>query len=109
MTIKEIKIQKIKAIFFDFDGVLTNNFVYLDESGKESVRCSRSDGLAFDALRKLKIPTYILSTEMNKIVSSRAKKLKSPVFQGLGNKSNTLKMIIKKILTYQIFFILEMI
>lgn len=75
---------------------MTNNFVYLDESGKESVRCSRSDGLAFDALRKLKIPTYILSTEMNKIVSSRAKKLKSPVFQGLGNKSNTLKMIIKK-------------
>ena len=49
----KISIDKIDAFVFDFDGVMTNNLVYLDQDGKESVRCSRADGLAFDVLHKL--------------------------------------------------------
>ena len=58
-------LEKIEMIVFDFDGVLTNNLVFVDQDGKESVSCNRSDGLAFDVLRKLKKPSYILSTEKN--------------------------------------------
>jgi len=76
-----MNINEIDALVFDFDGVLTDNKVYVDQNGKESVCCSRSDGLAFDVLRKLKIPTYILSTETNIFVTQRAKKLKIPVIQ----------------------------
>ena len=63
-------------IVFDFDGVLTDNKVYLDQDGKESVSCSRADGLAFDVLHKLHKPVYILSTEKNPVVTARAEKIK---------------------------------
>ena len=63
-------INEIDALIFDFDGVLTDNKVYVNQDGMESVCCSRADGLAFDALRKLKIPVFILSTESNPVVSA---------------------------------------
>jgi YrbI family 3-deoxy-D-manno-octulosonate 8-phosphate phosphatase len=88
-------IDKISLFVFDFDGVLTNNFVYLDETGKESVRCSRSDGLAFDVLHRLGKTTYILSTEKSLVVEARAKKLNTSVVQGSINKVETLKKIAK--------------
>ena len=67
--------SKLKLIVLDFDGVLTNNKVLLNNKGEEFVSCSRADGIAFDALKVLKVQTIILSTEKNKVVSSRAKKL----------------------------------
>lgn len=53
MKKKKINIKSIDAFFFDFDGVLTDNKVYIDQNGNESVRCSRADGLAFKALKKI--------------------------------------------------------
>ena len=91
----KISIDRIDAFIFDFDGVLTNNLVYVDESGKESVRCSRSDGLAFDVLRKLRKPTFIVSSEKNQVVAMRAKKLGISVLQGTMNKVETLKDLIE--------------
>ena len=82
----KISLDNIDAFIFDFDGVLTNNHVLISESGKESVNCSRADGLAFDVLNKLNKPTYIISTEKNSVVEARAKKLKVPVLQGVNNK-----------------------
>ena len=78
--------DQIQAFVFDFDGVLTNNLVHLNQDGHEWVTCSRSDGLAFDVLRELKKPAYILSTENNLVVSARAAKLKIPCIQGVENK-----------------------
>ena len=86
MDSKLISIDDIDAFIFDFDGVMTNNSVYLDEDGKETIRCSRADGLAFDVLRKLKKPVYIVSSETNPLVKARAKKLKVPVLHGVVNK-----------------------
>ena len=90
---KKININDVSVFVFDFDGVLTNNYVYVDEDGKESVMCNRADGLAFDALRKLKKIVYILSTEKNKIVTSRAKKLKVKVLQGVTDKLKAIRDI----------------
>jgi YrbI family 3-deoxy-D-manno-octulosonate 8-phosphate phosphatase len=86
----KISIDNIDAFIFDFDGVLTNNLVQMDENGKESVSCSRADGLAFDVLRKLEKPSYILSTENNPVVSARAKKLQIQALQSVKNKADTL-------------------
>jgi len=86
-----MNIDNIDAIVFDFDGVLTDNFVYLNQEGMESVACSRADGLAFDVLHKLKKPAFILSTEKNSVVAMRAKKLKIPVIQGVFNKVEAIK------------------
>jgi 3-deoxy-D-manno-octulosonate 8-phosphate phosphatase (KDO 8-P phosphatase) len=89
----EIKMQfsDIDFLIFDFDGVLTNNIVHIDESGGEMVSCSRADGLAFDVLHKLNKPVYILSTEKNPVVTERAKKLKTQVLQGVKNKVEAIK------------------
>lgn len=86
----------IDAIFFDFDGVLTDNSVYLNEKGEETVRCSRADGLGFNVLRKLKINCFIVSTEKNKVVYERAKKIGIQAHFGINNKLEEIKTIAKK-------------
>ena len=89
-------LDDIDALVFDFDGVLTNNFVYLNQEGVESVACSRADGLAFDVLRKLNKPTFILSTEKNSVVTMRANKLKIPAIQGVSDKVEAIKELADK-------------
>ena len=88
-----LDINAIDVIIFDFDGVLTDNSVYLNDSGQEWVKCSRSDGLAFDVFYKLKKSVFILSTEKNKVVSARAKKLKVEVIQSIDNKLDAINLI----------------
>ena len=95
MQNKLITLENIDAFIFDFDGVLTNNLVFVDQDGKELVSCNRSDGLAFDVLRKLKKPSYIISTEKNSIVSARAKKLKIEAIQGVDDKVQELLSLAK--------------
>jgi 3-deoxy-D-manno-octulosonate 8-phosphate phosphatase (KDO 8-P phosphatase) len=85
-----MNIEKVDAFVFDFDGVLTDNRVYVDQDGNESVCCNRTDGLAFEALRKLKLPTLILSTEHNPVVAARAEKLQIPVLHGIKDKRKAL-------------------
>ena len=91
-----LNLDQISIFVFDFDGVLTNNIVFLDQNGKEFVACSRADGLAFDVLRKLEKQACILSTEKNQVVEARAKKLKTPVIQGVKNKVKALKELTSK-------------
>ena len=87
----KISLDNVDVFIFDFDGVLTNNLVQIDENGNESVSCSRADGLAFDVLRKLKKPVYIISTEKNPVVTARAEKLKIPVLQGINSKMKSIQ------------------
>ena len=86
-------IKDIDVFIFDFDGVLTDNLVHVSEDGSEMVSCSRADGLAFDVLRKLNKPVYILSTEKNLVVKARAKKLNIPAIQGVANKVEAIKKL----------------
>jgi N-acylneuraminate cytidylyltransferase len=96
MDLKLIKIDDIDLFIFDFDGVLTDDSVYLNQNGVEHVKCSRSDGLAFDVLRILEKPVYILSTEKNAVVSARSEKLQVPVICGVRNKEHSLKNLANK-------------
>jgi 3-deoxy-D-manno-octulosonate 8-phosphate phosphatase (KDO 8-P phosphatase) len=86
-----IEVNKIRALVMDFDGVLTDNKVWVNSLGEEAVACSRADGLAFDALRKLKIRSLIISTEKNAVVKARADKLKVEALAGVIDKKVTLK------------------
>jgi YrbI family 3-deoxy-D-manno-octulosonate 8-phosphate phosphatase len=90
--VNKIIFNNIKILVFDFDGVFTNNKLILDENGLESVFCDRAVGLALDLLRaferinKLKLDTFILSTETNQVVKYRAKKIKLKVYTSISNK-----------------------
>jgi 3-deoxy-D-manno-octulosonate 8-phosphate phosphatase (KDO 8-P phosphatase) len=96
MSSSGLSIEGIKIFVFDFDGVLTDNLVYLDQNEVESVSCSRADGLAFDILRKLNKSVYILSTEKNNVVSARARKLGVPVIQSIKNKEDALRGLVSR-------------
>jgi 3-deoxy-D-manno-octulosonate 8-phosphate phosphatase (KDO 8-P phosphatase) len=91
-----MKIEDLEAIVLDFDGVLTDNKVYVDQDGREMVCCNRSDGLAFDVLKKTKLHLFILSTEKNPVVLQRGKKLGIPVYQGINDKSLALNELSQK-------------
>jgi N-acylneuraminate cytidylyltransferase len=75
-----------QALVMDFDGVFTANTVYLNEEGVESVRCDRGDGMGISLLREAGLPMFILSTETNKVVAARARKLQLPVLHGRSHK-----------------------
>ena len=92
----KLSFEKIDALVFDFDGVLTDNTVFINDDGQEWVRCNRGDGLAFNELEKLGIKSYILSSEKNSVVSKRGKKLNIPVIQGVSNKLESLSELCKK-------------
>jgi 3-deoxy-D-manno-octulosonate 8-phosphate phosphatase (KDO 8-P phosphatase) len=81
---------RIGLVVFDFDGVFTDNTVWTDDSGRESVRCWRGDGLGLQRLRALAIPTWVLSTEVNPVVTQRCAKLGIPCRQGLAAKDEAL-------------------
>ena len=89
-------IKKIKLIIYDFDGVMTNNKVFIDQNGNEMVQVSRADGLGISEIKKLGIKQIIISTEKNPVVSARAKKLKIPCRQGVNNKRKELIDYCKK-------------
>ena len=84
---------KIRLVAFDFDGVFTDNMVYVLEDGTEAVRCFRSDGLGLQKLKKLGIETVIISTEANPVVSARARKLKIRCIQNCQDKRAVLEEI----------------
>jgi 3-deoxy-D-manno-octulosonate 8-phosphate phosphatase (KDO 8-P phosphatase) len=86
--------QQVDLIVFDFDGVLTDNSVFVFEDGREAVRCSRADGLAFDMFRAAEIPAVIMSTEHNTVVTARAKKLKLPVVQAIVDKAAAIRTLV---------------
>ncbi len=86
--LRNAKIPKI--IFTDFDGCLTDDRVWLNQEGEEFVAVNRKDGLAVNRLKNLGIQVVITSTETNKVVLARGKKMGVEVLQGLDDKAEAI-------------------
>ncbi|WP_373533233.1 KdsC family phosphatase [Vampirovibrio sp.] len=93
----DLSAASVALVVFDFDGVFTDNTVWVTEDGKESVRCWRSDGLGLEKLRLSGLPVWVLSTEVNPAVAHRCKKLGLPVQHGLANKQEALIALTQKL------------
>ena len=89
-------VGRIRLIAFDFDGVFTDNMVFVMEDGTEAVRCYRSDGIGLQKLKRLGIDTVIISTEANPVVSARARKLKIRCIQDCQDKRTALEEVAKE-------------
>ena len=87
---------KLELIVYDFDGVMTNNKVYLSQNGNETVQVNRADGLGVSEIKILGIEQIIISTETNPVVTTRANKLGINCLQGVENKKEALKIYCKK-------------
>jgi len=81
----------VRLVVSDFDGVMTDNRVLMDEEGKEYVTVSRADGQAIHILRSVGIDLIIMSTENNCVVKKRAEKLKVKCIQSVSDKAKCLK------------------
>lgn len=90
------QIKQIKLLACDFDGVMTDNNVTVDEDGKESVICNRSDSLGIELLKKKGIEIIVISKEKNKVIKARCDKLKIPCIQGINDKLPILKKELAK-------------
>jgi YrbI family 3-deoxy-D-manno-octulosonate 8-phosphate phosphatase len=81
----------VDALVTDFDGVHTDDRVYLSQEGVESVQVSREDGMGVSLARRAGLKMLILSTEVNPVVAARAAKLMVPVMHGQSDKAQALK------------------
>ena len=93
---KTIKLKYLKTLFLDFDGVLTNNKVTVNENGIESVICCRSDSLYSEMIKKnFLVDMIIISSEKNNVVKSRAKKMNLSCVHGIYDKYDYINKYIK--------------
>jgi N-acylneuraminate cytidylyltransferase len=80
----------LEWVILDFDGVMTDNRVWVDEDGREAVAASRADGWGLAQLRQRGINILVLSSETNPVVRARAEKLGLEVIHGADDKAAAL-------------------
>lgn len=85
--------RRIKLALFDFDGVFTDNRVWVSGEGGETVACSRADGLGLAALRASGVKAAVLSSETHPVVRARCEKLGLPCHQGVADKGREVEFV----------------
>jgi N-acylneuraminate cytidylyltransferase len=85
--------EKIELLVLDFDGVVTDNRVWVSEDGYEMVAANRGDSLIMGKLMRAGTDVIILSSEVNPVVAARARKMKVEAIHGVGleDKASVLK------------------
>lgn len=99
---------KVRLIVLDFDGVLTDDRVWVNAKGEEMVAASRSDGLGLERLRQeTDIKVMVLSRETNLVVKARCEKLKLPVLQAILDKPAAIRQVLaeKEIPAEEVIFV----
>jgi YrbI family 3-deoxy-D-manno-octulosonate 8-phosphate phosphatase len=82
--VKRAMPEKIELIICDFDGVITDNRVWVDQDGRETVAAYRSDSVRVKDLRAIGIDVMILSSEPNRVVEARARKMGVEAIHGIA-------------------------
>ncbi len=90
-TLDQPSAVDVDVLITDFDGVHTDDAAYVDQSGRESVRVSRSDGLGIERLRQAGVAVLIVSKETNPVVRVRAAKLGVEVLHGVEHKAEVVR------------------
>ncbi len=88
---REIEMNHIRLLALDFDGVMTDNRVLVDQDGRESVWCHRGDGYGIGLLKKAGVEVVVISMEPNPVVAARCRKLDIPCIHDCTDKLSALK------------------
>lgn len=86
----------LNFLVLDFDGVLTDNRVYVNEKGQESIAAHRGDGMGVSLARNAGLEVVILSKERNPVVQARAKKMGVTAYQGIDDKAAKLTELMEE-------------
>ena len=93
---KGADLATVRLLVLDFDGVMTDNRVLVDQSGTEAVYCHRGDGWGIAQLAAAGVEVVVLSTEKNPVVGARCQKLGIEYVQGLDDKLTALKKMVQQ-------------
>ncbi len=89
--------NSIKFVITDFDGIVTDNCVYIDSKGEMTRKLNFKDVMAFSILRKNGYHIGIISGEKNSAIEIIAKKFKvEEVHQDIRIKIDVIKSIIER-------------
>ena len=87
----------IKMVITDFDGIVTDNCVYIDSKGETTRKLNFKDIMAFSLLKKNGYRIGIISGEANSAIELINEKFYlDEVHQGIRNKLEILETIISK-------------
>lgn len=86
--------DKVELLVMDFDGVLTDNRVWVDQDGREMIAANRSDSLWLGMLRQKGVQVFVISKETNLVVAARCRKMNIPYIQGEDDKETALKKLL---------------
>ena len=87
----------IKFVITDFDGIVTDNCVYIDSNGEMSRKLNFKDVMAFSILKKNGYKIGIISGEKNSAIDIIAKKFNvEEVHQDIRIKLDVVKLIVDK-------------
>lgn len=94
----EIKLpNSIKMVITDFDGVVTDNCVYINEDFTMSRKLNFKDVMGFSILRKNGFDIAIISGEKNSAIETMAKKFNiKEIHQNIRIKIDVLKSIVER-------------
>jgi len=87
--------QKVELVVFDFDGVMTDNRVWVDADGRELVSANRGDGWGLARLKETGVQIIVLSTETDPVVAARCQKLGIEAIQGIQDKAKALQELME--------------
>ena len=88
--------ERVDLLVLDFDGVLTDNRVWVDQEGREMVAANRSDSLWLNLLRQKGVQVFVISKETNPVVAARCRKMGIPYIQGEDDKPTALKKLLNE-------------
>lgn len=89
--------KTIKFVITDFDGIITDNCVYVDSRGEMGRKINFKDVMAFSILKKNGIKIGIISGEENSAIKLLQEKFEiEEVHQKIRNKIEIIKMIVDK-------------
>ncbi len=87
----------IKMIITDFDGIVTDNFVYINEDFSMSRKLNFKDVMAFSLLKKNGYEIAIISGEKNSAIEILSKKFGiTEIHQNIRIKIDVLKDIVQR-------------
>ncbi|MGE0791458.1 MAG: HAD hydrolase family protein [Sandaracinaceae bacterium] len=90
------ELGRVELLLLDFDGVLTDNAVFVDQGGVESVRCHRGDGWGIARLKDAGVMVEVVSTETNPVVAARCAKLGVACHQAVGDKGALIDAMLRE-------------
>jgi YrbI family 3-deoxy-D-manno-octulosonate 8-phosphate phosphatase len=86
-----IDLSQIRLVVFDFDGVFSDNRVWTNDRGEESVACYRGDSLGLRRLDEVGVDYLVITQETNEAVPARARKIRIECLCGVEDKLTVLR------------------